>query len=156
LPPTTDMQRPLGHVGFVPTTDSRAAANASLLDHLVGGGQQCRRKFQSKRSCCFSIEHQLEFGLLVEGNVSRFCTFQYLIRHIREATPYVPKINTIRQETTGIDKFPERINGGQTIFGGEINNQLTVRDMLASVRYNQTINPILRYRLERPFIRGAV
>src|SRR5450631_1643628 len=36
LPPTTDIERPLRHVRFVPATDSRAAAKSQLFEHLIG------------------------------------------------------------------------------------------------------------------------
>src|SRR5438270_8023883 len=82
----------------------------ALFDHLVGDSQQTHRKFQAKRFCRCSIEHQLEFGLLVKRDVSRFCAFHYLICHIGKTMHDVPKVTAVTQQTADIDEFAMRVD----------------------------------------------
>src|SRR5262249_39889074 len=42
---------------------------ASLFDHLVGTGEQRGRHFEAKRLRGFEIDHQLEFGWLLDRQV---------------------------------------------------------------------------------------
>src|SRR5262245_47205672 len=45
------------------------------LDHLVGAGDERRRHVDAKRPGCFHIDHQLEFGRLLDCSKSiRSCT----------------------------------------------------------------------------------
>ena len=54
-----------GHVRFVPKADIvRCGENTSLLDHLVGGGEQGLRERQAKRLGGLEVEDKLEFGRL--------------------------------------------------------------------------------------------
>src|SRR5258708_14452221 len=111
----------------------------ALFDHLVGDSQQTHRKFQPKRFCRCSIEHQLEFGLLVNRDVSRFCAFHYLICYIGKTTHDVPKVTAVTQQTADIDEFAMRVDCRQTVFGGEISDYLAVRKVLAMMRNHETV-----------------
>ena len=40
---------------------------AHLFDHLIGAGEQCRRKFEAERFCSPDIDRKLEFSRLYHG-----------------------------------------------------------------------------------------
>ena len=65
LPPKADMDQQGCDVCFVPKADIvRCGENTSLLDHLVGGGEQGLRERQAKRLGGLEVEDKLEFGRL--------------------------------------------------------------------------------------------
>jgi hypothetical protein len=41
------------------------------LDHFVGAGEQLRRHGEAKRFRCFKIDHQFNFGALLDREVTR-------------------------------------------------------------------------------------
>jgi hypothetical protein len=59
--------------------------SAASPDHFVGDRQHRRWKFETQRCSSLSIEHQLEFGLLLERDFVRLRTSQNLACHVRKA-----------------------------------------------------------------------
>jgi hypothetical protein len=49
---------------------------APLLDHRVGGGEQCRRNGEAERRCGLEIDDKLEFGRLFDGQVGWIGAFE--------------------------------------------------------------------------------
>jgi hypothetical protein len=47
-------------------------SKASLFDHLVGDREQLVRNFQVERRRRAEIDHQLEFGRLLDRQITRF------------------------------------------------------------------------------------
>ena len=45
------------------------ASVANLLDHLVGGGEQLIGNGEAERLCGLEIEHKLEFGRSLTGQI---------------------------------------------------------------------------------------
>src|SRR4051812_20552868 len=127
-----------------------------LFDNLVGDSQQTHRNFQPKRFCRCSVEHQLELGLLVKRDVSWFCAFHDLICHIGKATHDVPKVTAVTQQTADIDEVAKRVDCRQTVFSGEISDELVVCDLLAVVRHHKTVNAVHFHFIEHPLIRWSV
>jgi len=52
---------------------------AWLLDHLVGEGKQRWRNREVERLRRLEIEHQLEFGRLLNRQIAGFCALEDLI-----------------------------------------------------------------------------
>src|SRR5260370_9336466 len=49
---------------FVPISDICSAANCTLFNHLVGGGEQRLRHVETQRLCGLEIDRQFELGWL--------------------------------------------------------------------------------------------
>src|SRR5215471_3356949 len=138
------------------SADWAALGRARSVDHLVGESQQARWKFEPERPCRCAIEHQLVFGRPVERNVTRLCPPQYLTCHVRNATHHVHDINTISHEAAYLDELTKRVDCRDMKSGGEVNNQLTVGNVLGRVAYDDTIDSIFFHQIESPLICSSI
>ena len=77
--PTADIGRTFPEVRFVPTRDSCIAAKSFLLDHLVGAQQQRGRHSETERFGRLHIDHQFEFGRLLDRQIGRLGALQDFI-----------------------------------------------------------------------------
>src|ERR1700758_615637 len=58
-------------------TETRALQqNISLLDHLVGAGEQLRWDFETKCLSCFQVNHKLELSRLHHRKVAGLCALK--------------------------------------------------------------------------------
>src|SRR5260221_7526702 len=64
LPPKADVHLRSCYVAFVPISDICSAANCTLFNHLVGGGEQRLRHVETQRLCGLEIDRQFELGWL--------------------------------------------------------------------------------------------
>ena len=46
-----------------------------LFDHLIGGGEQCRRDRKANRLCGLKVDHQFEFRWLLDRQIGRLRAF---------------------------------------------------------------------------------
>ena len=79
LPPTADIGRTCRYFREVPNPDSCTATNNSSLDDLVGTKKERLRDRQADRLGSLEIDHQRDFGRLLDGKIGRPGTVQYLI-----------------------------------------------------------------------------
>src|SRR5262245_41819727 len=70
ITPKADMCGATRDVRFGPKADSCTAAKESLVDHLVGAGEQLTRHRETERLCGLEVDDQLELGRLDDGQVS--------------------------------------------------------------------------------------
>src|SRR5665647_3069761 len=66
-----------------------------LFDHLVGASEEHRRQFEAKRFRSLEIDNQLEFGLLVKGDISRIGSLQNFVNEVGEAAISCREVNRI-------------------------------------------------------------
>jgi hypothetical protein len=66
------------NVRFVPKADIGGAKNR-LLNHLIGSSEQRLSNCQAKRLGGLEIDEHLEFGGLLNRNITRFGSAKYLV-----------------------------------------------------------------------------
>jgi len=69
LPPISDASQTLREFRDVPNCDICGAAKFSLFDRLVGVRHEQRRYIDAHCFGRFEVDHQLEFGWLLDGNI---------------------------------------------------------------------------------------
>src|SRR5215470_16137165 len=72
---------------------------ASLFDHLVGTGEQRGQHFEAKRLRGFEINHQLEFGWLLDWEVGRLRPAQYLVDNVSGAPEGGWEVRSVGHQT---------------------------------------------------------
>src|SRR5262249_23495598 len=68
---------------------------------------------QGEREGGPEVHHELEFGGLLEGEVSRLCPLQDLVHEGRGASKVVAQVGAIAHEPADLDVFPLREHRGQ-------------------------------------------
>src|SRR5262249_27356602 len=56
--------------------DAARGPSTPSLDHLVGRHEQCLGNCEAERLCCLQVDDQLELDGLLDGQISRFVTFE--------------------------------------------------------------------------------
>ena len=75
---------------------------ASLLDHLVGDGEQGRWNFETKSVGDGQIEAEFKFGRLLDRKAARLGPAQNLVGIVGSAAKQVGVVCSIRHETAPI------------------------------------------------------
>jgi hypothetical protein len=96
----------------------RTCAVWRLLDHLVGGREQCRRNVQTQSSRRLEINDKLDSGDLLHGQFGRLLTFEDAA-HVNAGQMMAPEnVRSIADETASRDVFIVRVEGGHSVAGG--------------------------------------
>jgi hypothetical protein len=86
-----------------------------LFDHLVGGYLQALRHREAKRLGGFEVDDQFEFRRLLDGQIGRLRSSEHFRDVLGRHRSHFAEIGAIGDETTGIDRFTERIQAGQAL-----------------------------------------
>src|SRR5450830_1931627 len=78
---------------------------ASLFNYLVGTGEQRGRHFEAKRFRGLEIDHQLEFGWLLDRQVFRLCALEDATDHHSDLTERIRKTGGVAHQAAGQDRL---------------------------------------------------
>ena len=101
LPPKADIAERYSHVGFGPIADPCTATNDmhrlqnGSLDHLVGARGKPRRYLDPKRLRSLKIDHEFEFGCLLDRHVRRLIAIENPARIVADKAVDVGEIGTV-------------------------------------------------------------
>src|SRR6476660_10014178 len=91
-------------VRFEPIADIR------LFDHLIGTGEQRGRHFEAKRLRGFEIDHQLEFGWLLDRQVGRLGALENFSGVLASLAICSANVGSVAHQTTGGDELTREVN----------------------------------------------
>src|SRR5215472_1563581 len=92
------------------------------LDNLVGEGEQGGGHGKAEQLSGLEIDHELELRRLLDWDIRRLFAFQDFVDKVRCAPIQTPTIRPIRQQSTGLDKFPVVVDRGEMQLGCEFGN----------------------------------
>ena len=96
-------------------------------NNLVRLEEQRRGNREAKRLRGLEIDNQLELYRLLDGQVSRFGSFQDLIHVGGSALEHIGETRSIRHQTASLDKLACTEHRREAVLGREVHNGPTVR-----------------------------
>jgi hypothetical protein len=78
------------------------------FDHIVGAGEQGRRKVEAEGARGRQIDDELEFGRLFDRHVAGFRASRDSVHDVRSLTKHPIEARPIRHEAARVDRFAER------------------------------------------------
>src|SRR4051812_32636580 len=93
--------------------------------------------------CCFKINYELEIRGLLDGQISGSGSFQDLIDIVRRAAKEVIVVHSVEHQAAFIDKFLLKINSGQSVFAGKLDNPLSCGEKRATGAWHNSIDLLL-------------
>src|SRR6266568_7507198 len=82
------------------------AAYSILFDHRVGNGEQAGRDFETESPGGVKVDYQLEFGRLLDRNVARLGSAQYLVDEVGGAPECIVVVCSIRHQRSRFGVLP--------------------------------------------------
>src|SRR5215217_2760426 len=94
---------------------------------LIRSPRQRRRNFEPERSSSAAIDYELELGGLLDWQIGRLRTLEYLVDISGEAAINVREARPIEDQSPGLDELASAIDRRQPVLRGKLRNSLTVR-----------------------------
>src|SRR5215510_13473120 len=106
-----------------PEQSQQSTCTESLLDHLVGTGEQRGRNGEPNRVCSLHINKQVVLRCLIDRNVPWRCAIKDLSNAPRRTGPQLHIVERVGHETTVFDILAVRVNCRQSILLGQLDDQ---------------------------------
>ena len=93
---------------MLPQADSCIATKIVLFDHLVGACEERGRHGQAKRLGGLEIDHEFEFGGLLDRKIGGLCPLEDLIDILRSTAEGICEAGPVGDEAAGLGIGPSR------------------------------------------------
>src|SRR5262249_28440019 len=97
-----------------------------LFDHLVGEDVELRRDRYPESVGGLTIDHQVEFGRLLDRQVARLCALENLVDERRGATEEIEEVLAIAHQPTSLHVIALWEHGRQTVRKRKFSNTLAL------------------------------
>ena len=94
------------------------------------------------------IDHQLKSGRLMERNVARPDPIQDLVDSVCKTLRRFAKIGRICHQPSPVGVVAIRIDGGKTVFSGQLDDQRTICQETAALINDDSINLLLSHLIK--------
>src|SRR5262249_31432994 len=115
------------------------------FDHLVGQREQRGWHRETERLSGFEVDHQFNFGALLDGEISWFCALEDFSDIDPRAFIKVSVATSVAHQATNVRKDPGRINRWHRIAGHQLNNLFASREEKWIRRHNESPDAILTH-----------
>src|SRR5215210_6957927 len=102
------------------------------FNHFIGAQEKRLRNLDAEHIGCLQVDEQLEFGGLLDRQVSRFCALQYPVYIACGPAKQVSIARAITHQASVLDKPLKKVHCGQPIPVSEIDGScpLTKQDRI--------------------------
>src|SRR5215831_20013143 len=100
--------------------NARRSISSSSLDDFVGSDHQRLWNGQPKCLGGVEVDHQLELGGLLDGEIGRCGAFENLVDEVRGAATDFAKVSAVRHEPAGFDKVADPVDPRHAMLEGEL------------------------------------
>src|SRR5262245_61434293 len=107
------------------------------FDHVVGAGQDRLRYRKTERLGRLEVYHQLVLGRSLYRKVAWLFTFENAVNIPCRAPMRVDCIGSVGNQPTSGNKKTKRINRGQFVLAGELDDLFTMIDRKSASRYDK-------------------
>jgi hypothetical protein len=94
-------------------------SHGSLLDHLVGAGEQRRRHREAERAGRLEIDHELELGRLMHRKACRLLALEDAVDVAGSAPVEISRVGPVGDQAAICDGDALGVHGGQPMAGGD-------------------------------------
>src|SRR5215813_7627801 len=135
-----------------PEQSQQSTCTESLLDHLVGTGEQRERDGEPNRVCSLHVNKQVVLRCLIDRNVPRRCAIKDLSNAPRRTGPQLHIVERVGHETTVFDILAVRVNCRQSILLGQLDDQSAAHPAFRFVTHIERVGVFLCHHLEKTSI----
>src|SRR6266478_6802454 len=107
----------------------------SLFDHLVGGGDERRWHGEAERPGGLKVDHKLELGRRLNGQVGGFVALEDTIGIRRRTPKLTERVNSVGQQAADVSEETGPIDGRDTVASSQQSNLRAMADR-EGIRYH--------------------
>ena|SRR5271163_1967820 len=126
------------------------SSSSHSFDHFIGAREEIRRDREPQRLGRLEVDHQLEFGRLLDRKIGRLRPLKDHIHVPRGAPVEIGTDYVIGYQATSIaDLYRIRVHGRQSMAGGELTHSGAASNEDALGRYDEPLGALTDGGLER-------